>query len=266
MHISLAAEELFRIGPFPVTNSLITTWIVTILLISVAVIGTKKLKRIPRGLQNVLEYAIESFLNLIESVTGDKKQARQFFPFVATIFFFVVFANWIGLLPGVGTIGIKEHHAADAAEMSEASSEQTEGEEVLIPLFRPANTDLNTTLALAVSAVLGIQFFGIMSIGFFKYASKYINFKGPISFFIGILELISEFARMISFSFRLFGNIFAGEVLLTVIAFLLPFIAPLPFYFLEIFVGFIQGLVFAMLTLVFLKIAVTPHEHEEAHA
>jgi F-type H+-transporting ATPase subunit a len=156
--------------------------------------------------------------------------------------------NWLGLLPGVGTIGLHETH---------------HGKEVFIPLLRAGNADLNTTLALAVIAVVAIQIFGILAIGFWKYAGKFINFKGPIDFFVGILELISELSRLVSFSFRLFGNVFAGEVLLIVIASLLPFIGPLPFYALEIFVGFIQALVFVMLALVFIKMAIT--DHAEAH-
>ncbi|MCK4525128.1 MAG: F0F1 ATP synthase subunit A, partial [Candidatus Andersenbacteria bacterium] len=122
-----------------------------------------------------------------------------------------------------------------------------------------ANSDLNTTLALAIVSVLATQIFGIIALGVFKYGKKFINFSSPITFFVGILELVSEVAKMVSFSFRLFGNVFAGEVLLVVIMTLAPFIAPLPFFGLELFVGFVQALVFAMLTLVFLKMAVTAH-------
>ncbi len=244
MHISLAAEELFRIGAFPVTNSILTTWIVTLGLIILAFFGTRTLQMVPQGLQNILEYTIESLLKLFENILGDKQQARQFFPLLATLFLFILSANWFGLLPGVGSISVHSH-------------------EGMAPVFRPANADLNTTLALAIVTIASIQLFGIAAIGFGKYAGKYLNFSSPIEFFVGILELIGEVSRMISFSFRLFGNIFAGEVLLTVIAFLLPVIAPLPFSFLEIFVGFVQALVFTLLATVFLKIAVTPHEHEE---
>jgi F-type H+-transporting ATPase subunit a len=275
MHISLAAEKLFQIGWFPVTNSLITTWIVMAILILVAILASRNIRLIPRGLQNMLEFVIEQLLKLMEDVTGSKKNARKFFPVIATIFIFVTSANWFGLVPGIGTIGLHETYAETTDIEEQADISQTEIEAVIenkaeeevahaktsfIPLFRPANTDLNTTLAIAIIAVLSVQFFGITGIGLFKYGSKFINFRGPIDFFIGILELISEVAKVISFAFRLFGNIFAGEVLLVVIAVLLPFVAPLPFYFLEIFVGFIQGLVFAMLTLVFMTIAVTPHD------
>jgi F-type H+-transporting ATPase subunit a len=129
-----------------------------------------------------------------------------------------------------------------------------------VPLLRGANADLNTTLALAVIAVIAIQVLGVSAIGAIKYAKKFFNFSNPINAFVGFLELISEFSKLISFSFRLFGNIFAGEVLLMVIAFLVPYIAPLPFFFLELFVGIVQALVFMMLTLVFIKGA-TMSEH-----
>jgi F-type H+-transporting ATPase subunit a len=164
---------------------------------------------------------------------------------VATIFIFVVLSNWIEIVPGLGTIGIYEKH---------------NGRQVLVPFIRSASADLNVTLAIAIVSVMAIQIFGIAALGLLKYGKKFINFKGPIEFFVGILELVSEAAKMVSFSFRLFGNIFAGEVLLTVILFLAPFIIPLPFLFLEIFVGFIQALVFSMLTLVFLQMATVSHD------
>ena len=127
--------------------------------------------------------------------------------------------------------------------------------------MRSPSSDLNFTLAIAISAVIGIQVFSITSIGLIKYIKRFINFSGPINFFVGILELVSEAAKIVSFSFRLFGNIFAGEVLLIVMYFLAPYIIPLPFMILEIFVGFIQALVFSMLTLVFLKIGTAETEH-----
>ena len=241
MHISLSPETIFHIGKFPITNTLLTSWIAMIILIIIAFLISKKIQIIPKGLQNVIEILIENILNLIQSITNDKKQAEKFFPLVATIFIFVLLANWLGIFPGIGTIGFKEG-------------------EKFIPLFRSVNSDLNMTIALALISVIACQFFGIISCGFFKYTKKFINFQNPISFFVGILELISEIAKLISFSFRLFGNVFAGEVLLVVMAFLIPFIVPLPFMALELFVGFVQALVFAMLTLVFLKMATIVHE------
>ncbi|MFH1838450.1 MAG: F0F1 ATP synthase subunit A [Candidatus Kuenenbacteria bacterium] len=243
MHISLSPETIFYIGKFPITNTLLTSWITMLILIGITFLIFKKIQLIPKGLQNIIEILIENILKLIQSITNDKKQTEKFFPLVATIFIFILLANWIGIFPGIGTIGFKEN-------------------ETFVPLFRSVNSDLNMTIALALVSVFACQFFGIIACGFLKYVGKFINFKNPITFFVGVLELISEIAKLISFSFRLFGNVFAGEVLLVVIAFLIPFIAPLPFMALELFVGFVQALVFAMLTLVFLKMATMVHEEE----
>lgn len=249
MEISLAAEKIGSIFGLPITNSLLMTWAAIALLLILGFFAGRKPQLIPKGIQNFFEAVIEYLLNLTDDIIGDKKVARKYFPLIATFFIFIVTANWMGLIPGVGTIGF---HAIKA------------GKEVFIPLLRGGNADLNTTLALAITSVVAVQIFGIAAIGAVKYAGKFFNFKGPIEFFVGILELISEISKMISFSFRLFGNIFAGEVLLTVVAFLVPWIAPLPFFALELFVGIIQALVFTMLTLVFIKMAITNHEeHEE---
>ncbi|MBI2484221.1 F0F1 ATP synthase subunit A [Candidatus Uhrbacteria bacterium] len=246
MNISVAAEKVFSIAGFPVTNSILVAWIVMIALVAASLIATRRVSLVPRGAQNFFEIVLETILKLVDSVTGDKRQSLRFFPLVATIFMFVLIGNWLGLLPGVGSIGIREVH---------------EGKAVLVPLFRSTAADLNFTLALALISVVVVQCVGIASIGFFKYASRFINFSNPLNFFVGVLELISEIAKLISFSFRLFGNIFAGEVLLMVMFFLAPYIVPLPFLFLEVFVGFIQAMVFAMLTLVFLKMSTIESSH-----
>jgi len=251
MEISLAAEKIAHLGSFPITNSMLTSWIGAAILIVIAFLATRKMKLIPTGLQNTFEFIIEALYNTANSVLQDEKATKKYFPLVATLFLFIIANNWLGLIPGVGTIGIHE---------------EIHGKEVLVPLFRSGNADLNMTLALAVTTVLAIQLFGIAAIGIFKYGKKFFNFSNPILFIVGILELIGEVSRIISFSFRLFGNVFAGEVLLTVIAFIVPYIAPLPFYGLEIFVGFIQALVFTMLTLVFIKSAITDHDVHEEHA
>jgi F-type H+-transporting ATPase subunit a len=197
---------------------------------------------VPRGLQNVVETIIEFFLGLIDGITQDKKQTSKFFALVFTFFIFILVSNYLGLFPGFGTIGVYE---------------QLEGHQVLVPFFRSANSDLNVTLALAIVSVLATQVFGILAIGVLKYGKKFLNFSSPFMFFVGILEFISELAKFISFSFRLFGNVFAGEVLLVVISFLIPYIAPVPFYFLELFVGLVQAAIFSLLTIVFLKFATT---------
>lgn len=238
--ISLAAEKIGSLFGFPITNSLLASWVVVAALAAVGLLVRRRVALVPRGLQNGVEAVLEFLLNLADQVTGDRRQSERFFPLVATIFLFIVTANWFGLLPVVGPFGVWGEH---------------DGHPTLIPLLRSANADLNTTLALAVIAVVSLQVFGIATIGFTKYAGKFFNFKNPVLFFVGILELIGEVAKMISFSFRLFGNIFAGEVLLIVVGSLVAYVAPLPFYGLELFVGFIQALVFSTLTLVFLKMA-----------
>jgi F-type H+-transporting ATPase subunit a len=250
MEISLSAETLFHIGSFPVTNTLIVTLCVSCLLIISSIFVKNKLALIPKGLQNVLEFVIEAVLDLVDSVTQDREQTKKFFPIVATIFLFVIMSNWVELIPGLGTIGLNE---------------TTGSHTVFIPFIRSASADLNVTLALAIISVISVQVMGIAALGFFKYAGKFFisPFHKPyfIGTFVGVLELIGEIAKLISFSFRLFGNIFAGEVLLAVMLMLVPYLVPLPFLALEIFVGLIQALVFSMLTLVFLKMAVTETAH-----
>lgn len=244
--ISLAAETVFHLGPLPVTNSLLTSWIAVLLLVVGAYVLRRKIKELPGMFQNIIEYIFEGALNLMDSVTQDNNQSRKFFPFVFTFFIFIIVGNWLGLLPGVGTIGFHEISA---------------GKETFVPLFRGPAADLNFTLALALLSVVATQIIAVVTIGFSKHIKKYINFKDPIMGFVGGLEAISEFAKILSFSFRLFGNIFAGEVLLIVIGLIIPFLVPLPFLLLELFVGFIQAFIFSVLTLVFLKIATTAHEH-----
>lgn len=245
MEISIAAETVTHILGIPITNSLLASLLTTIVLVVISYFATKNLKEIPKGIQNIVEFAIESLYNMIYDVTKDKEKAHKFFPYVATIFLFVISSNWMGLLPGFATIGFNE---------------QVDGGEKFVSFFRSANSDLNSTIALAVVSVLSIQIMGIAVLGFAQYGKKFINLSSPIAFFIGILEIISEIAKMISFSFRLFGNIFAGEVLLTVIMTIAPFVAPVPFFGLELFVGAIQALVFAMLLLVFMNTATMAHE------
>lgn len=250
MEISIAAEQLFSLGLFPVTNSLLVGAIVTVFLAVVSTRLVRAWQPVPGRAQGIIETAVEGLLNLTESVTQDAKQARQFFPLIATIFFFVLFSNWAGLLPGVGTVGLLHGEGGHAT---------------IIPFLRSTSADLNFTLGLSLIAVISVQLAGIAALGFFKYGQKFLvsPFHKPygIGTLVGVLELVSEIGKTISFTFRLFGNVFAGEVLLTVMLHLVPFLLPLPFLFLEIFVGFIQAVVFAMLTLVFLKTATLSSEH-----
>lgn len=245
--ISLRAEEIFHIGTFPFTNALFLSLIVSVLLIGLAVISRKKLALVPGGFQNIAEFILEEILSLMDSILGSRSKSEKYLPLIATIFFFVLLSNWFGLLP-LGAVGLNEIHNE---------------ERIFIPLFRAPAADLNFTLAIALVAVFTINLWGTLALGPKIHFGKFFNFKSPVGFFIGILELISEIAKIISFSFRLFGNVFAGEVLLVITGFLIPYVVPLPFLFLEIFVGFIQAFVFAMLSLVFVAIATA--EHEVAH-
>jgi len=244
---TLASETIFHIGGFEVRNTIITALMtMTVWLVIGLLLKKKRYAMVPGGLQNFVEVIIEGLFNFFNSIVGDENKTKRFFPIVATIFFFVIVSNWMGLLPGFGSIGLWEEH---------------EGHTVLVPILRSTYADVNMTFALALIAVTSVQVMGFSFLGFKKYAGKFfVNpFKNFVGSFVGILELVSEFSKMISFSFRLFGNIFAGEVLLLVISFLVPYIVPLPFYGLELFLGFIQALVFSFLTLVFLQMATAEH-------
>jgi F-type H+-transporting ATPase subunit a len=224
-------------------------WMVVVVLGVVAFIVGRKPQMVPRGLQNVFEMLFDFVLDFMEQTLGSRKLAVQYFPLIVTIFLFIFTSNLFDFLPFFGSVGI--HH----------------GDE-FIPLFHAVNTDLNATLALSIVAVLSTQIAGILALGVWRYAGKFFNFKSPLKFFVGLVEFVSELSRFISFSFRLFGNIFAGEVLLSVVALFVPYVAPVPLMVFELFVGFVQAAVFAMLTLVFIKLAVAmPHgEHALEHA
>ncbi len=284
--ISLAAEKIplaFEVPLFghEVPNTLPATWLTMVVLLGVSALATRKMEMVPSGLQNGVEAIIDFFYGFLENVAAEK--TRAFFPLVATFFFFILTSNWMGILPGYGSVGVwEEHH----------------GERVLIPFLRSANADLSTTLALALVSVAAAQYFGFKMLGP-SYLGRYFRFNrlltpfarlrerrrspsqpkgikffldfmidllsGGVEVVVGLLELASELIKILSFSFRLFGNIFAGEVLLIVISFLFTFVASLPFMGLELFVGFIQALIFTMLTLIFFMMATMGHGAEESH-
>ncbi len=248
IEISLTPEVIAEIGGFPITNTLLMTIVISIVIIISSVILRRKNDDVPRGFQNFAESILDGLLDLVDGVTKDRALSKRFFPIIATIFIFVIMSNWVELIPGLGTIGTYQIH---------------EGEMILVPFIRSPSADLNMTLAVAVFSVVAAQFMGAFALGIKKYAGKFFvsPFKKPyvVGTFVGILEIISEFAKIISFSFRLFGNIFAGEVLLLVMIALVPLIIPIPFLFLELFVGFVQALVFTMLSLVFFKMATEAH-------
>ena len=252
MNISLAPEVIFHIGSFPVTNSILTAWITILLLLLITLITRSKLSlKTPKGLQIMFEFIITFLYDMTESIMGKKDLAKKLFPLLATFFFFILVGSWLGLLPGVGSIGIWE---------------QIEGKEVLVPLFRAPTSDINAALVMALITMVTVQVVGLKHLGFFKYGKKFLNFSGKTLFdrglnlFVSILEGISEISKIISFTFRLFGNIFAGEVLITVMTFLIPYAVPIPFFGFEIFVGVIQAFVFFALSTVFMSLAVQSHE------
>ena len=267
--ITLFAEPLAVVSDFPITNSLVTSWGAVLILAILAFFLRRSLKEIPGKLQNLFEIIIDGALDLADQVTNDRKLSVKIFPLVICIFFFVLINNWLGILPGSGSVGqVAEYH----------------GENLLVPFLRGGTADINTTLALAVIAVIGANIFGVMTIGGWKMFNKYVNLSAlgsiftkvkkdptilivaPITFFVGVLEIIGEFAKVASLSFRLFGNVFAGEVLLASMAALIAYAVPIPFLFLEILVGVIQALIFSMLTLVYFTIAAQDHSEHEEHS
>jgi F-type H+-transporting ATPase subunit a len=260
----LPAEAIFHIFGFPITNSVIGAWITIIFLVGFSYVVTRRMKLIPGRLQAAFEFLIGWLYDLCVSVAGEEN-GRRFFPVVATIFLFVAFNAWLALLPGFGSI-----------------TAHTAGGEV--ELIRPANTDINMPLALALTSFIFVEFFGLRMLGI-RYLSKFLNFReflrgvrqvftgrlkaglsglftGVMTIFTGLLEGLSELIRIVSLTFRLFGNMTAGEILLLVAAFLIPWLFAIPFYGLELLIGFIQAIIFGGLTLIFLTLAVESHEEE----
>jgi len=249
INVVLAPEQLGTLWGLPVTNTLLTSWAVVILLLIVGFVMGRRLKMIPSRFQTLLEWLVSFVYDYVAETLESRTMARRFFPFLTTIFLFIFTSNLLEFTPGVGSFGIFTSWGG-----------------TFIPLFRSVNTDLNVTLTLAIISFLTIEITGALTIGVVKYAGKFINFhNGVIGFFVGIVELFSEIARVISFSFRLFGNIFAGEVLILVVTYFLPVIAPVPVMAFEIFVGFVQAAIFALLTLFFIKIAIMEPHGQEAH-
>lgn len=240
-----APNILFHVGFFPVTNTIISTLLVDSVLIGAVIYLKRSLHKIPGIFQNSIEMLTETFYNLTESIAGHN--TKKIFPWFMTFFLFILVGNWSGLIPGIGTFGIKE---------------TVDHKEVLIPFIRNFTSDLNATLGLAIISLIATHVLSIQAVGIKEYLSRFFSFN-PILLFVGLLELISEFTKIVSLSFRLFGNIFAGEVVLTTISNIFSFIFPVPFLLLEIIVGLVQALVFSMLTMVFMSVLMTPHHVEE---
>lgn len=240
--ISFKPEVIFNLGNIlQITNTFLDTILVDVGLIAGSYFITRKLTEIPSMLQNGLETIIESFYSLTESVADSR--APMIFPFFMTFFLFIIAANWSGLIPGVNTVGFFRNRQ-------------------FIPLLRSATSDLNVTVGLAIVSAVATHILSIRTIGIKNYLGRFFSIN-PLNFFIGILEIISEITKVISLSFRLFGNIFAGEVVLTIVSGIFALFFPLPFIFLEIIVGLVQALVFSMLTMVFMAILTEPHSAED---
>lgn len=261
---TLYAEPVFHIGSFPVTNALITSWVAVLVIVILAVALRLSLKKVPGKLQHIFEIFTEGAFSVGDQVTNDRKITEKVFPIAACVFFFVLINNWLGILPFMA-LGIVEHG------------------DTFIPFLRSGTADLNTTISIAVTSVIGANIFGVFMIGGWKMFNKYINLKilgtiftkirkdpvvilvAPITFAVGLIEIVGEMAKVASLSLRLFGNVFAGEVLLASMGAMVAYFVPIPFLLLEVGVGIIQAFIFAVLTTVYFTIAAQDHDHEEEH-
>jgi F-type H+-transporting ATPase subunit a len=237
--LELAAEKIAYIGGIPITNSIFASLLVSLFLVIIAIIFSRKVNLYPSKFQNFIEFIVEFLYNTAYESVGDKKRTNAFFPIVATFFIFILACNWVGLLPIFNTIGFYQDFAGHATK--------------LVPLFRPINSDLNITGSLALISAIATQYFAIKFVGIKHHLAHYFSIN-PINLFVGLLELVSEFTKIISLSFRLYGNIIAGDVVIGTFTTMTGFLVPLPFMGLEIVVGFVQAAVFAMLTLAFTNV------------
>ena len=313
--ILLPAEHVgVTIFGFKITNTFIATLLADVTVLVLAFFAVRKVKDVPSGLQNLMEWVVETFDGMLTDIAG-KERARKWFPMFMTIFLFLLFANWWELMPGFDSFGLIEpveaayvasdgtvsrgyeqgeflglpslttktviltdaqklkieaeaKHAEETGHKYHPSEEDASGGYVLIPFLRAGVTDLNLPLALALISVVMTQVVGVRTLGL-KYFRRFLNpvITGikPIDIFVGLLEAVSELAKIISFSFRLFGNIFAGQVLIFVMPFLIALVIPVPFYGLELFVGFMQAFVFAILTFIFFEQATHSYAGDEHH-
>lgn len=236
LNISLSPETLFYIGSWPISNAFFWSWLVFAFLIIGAIIFKKSLKMKPGGFQSLIEMMISGAYDFVESMMGTKKKAMRVFPLVFTMFFFIFFANLLTFIPGQAAVTIK-----------------TAGG--VVPLFRAIISDYSIVFVMTMVSVIVTQIVAIAVMGPLKYIGKFLNFSSPLNFFLGLMDLVGELAKVMSLSFRLFGNIFAGEVLGAVMLFLFPFFLPLPFAFLGLLTAVVQPFVFSVLTLVFISMA-----------
>ena len=242
INVVLKAEQLGSAFGLPITNSLVMSWLVVVLLIIAGYFIGRSLKLSPGKFQAALEWAFEGAYGYVATTLGSDALAKRFFPMLATIFLFILVGNELEFFPGVGSVGLHQGN-------------------LFVPFLRAPAADLNFTLALAIICFLTIEITGVLAIGALKYAGRYVNLKSPLGFAVGLIEIMSNLGRLVSFSFRLFGNIFAGEVMILVAGYFLPYLLPVPLMAFEMFVGVVQALVFAMLTLFFIKLAIAEPEH-----
>ncbi|MBP6913901.1 F0F1 ATP synthase subunit A [Candidatus Parcubacteria bacterium] len=233
VHIALSGEPMLNILGIEVTNTFILSVLIGLLMMIFFSMAFRKKEMVPNKIQNFFEWILEAVFNLFDGITGDRKKTEEVFPLSATLFLFILFNNLLEIVPGLG----------------------------VFPILRSPSSDLHFTLALALFGMGFVHFSALKQLGFFTHMKKFINFKDPIMFFVGILEGIGEFTKAFSLGVRLFGNLFAGEVLLMIIGSMIPFIAPLPFMGLELFVAFVQALVFSSLITVFYVFHTEKHEH-----
>jgi F-type H+-transporting ATPase subunit a len=246
--VHIAPQTVVEVGGFAITNTLLSAWLTTVVVILLFGLGSRNTKMVPGRLQGLIEMFLGALYNFIKGVAGER-YARPFFPILATIFIFVSFNAWMALLPIYPTVGFK----ADGQDA------------ITTHILRSAATDINLPIALAIIGFLFAEVWGV-KIHKFSYLKEFFRGPNPIQTFVGLLELLSHFIRLISFTFRLFGNMVAGEIVLSMMTFLLVFLVPLAFYGLEILVGGVQALILMGLTLVFTVMAVAPHPgHEEEH-
>jgi F-type H+-transporting ATPase subunit a len=243
---SFAPDVITYIGSFPFTNTFLNTLIIDGVIIGSAVYLKNNITKIPRTFQNIVEFVIETYYNFTEQIAG--KNVVQIFPWVMTFFLIILITNWSGLLPGNGSIGYLENDHGDL--------------HVAVPFFRNATSDANMTFALAFISLIVTHTLAIRTTGIKDYFTRFFSLN-PILLFVGVLEIVSEITKLVSLSFRLFGNIFAGEVVLHTVSDIFAFVFPVPFMLLEVIVGLVQALVFSILTLVFMSILMTPHHQEE---
>jgi len=245
VHVSIKAEPLFSIGPFEFTNSMVGALIATVVLLAAAWYFYRRATLVPGRMQSVIEMPVEWMSSI---VSGSSTRWRGYVALITTFFLTILVANWIGLLPGVGTIGLVEHHG---------------DESVLVPFVRPASADLNFTLGLALIAFVAFVSWGIRINGVRGYLSEFLGEPRYMAPLMAPIHVISELSRLISLSMRLFGNVFAGEVLLATMLALVPLAVPTVFIGLELIFGFVQALVFALLAMTYITLAIAEHAHHD---